>query len=81
MAMMSNGAWAVLKQLKRGGVWDGDLIDKAGRTELVSKGLARRDRKFADGPYAGCQINELTEDGAKLAAVCIELDSKYGAAN
>lgn len=35
--MMSNGAWAVLKQLKRGGVWDGDLIDKAGRTELMRK--------------------------------------------
>lgn len=81
MAMMSLGAWAVLKQLKQGGVWDGDLIDKAGRTELIGKGLARRDRKFADGPYAGCQINELTSDGAKLAAVCIELDSLYGAAN
>lgn len=51
--MMSTGAWAVLKQLKRGGVWDGDLIDKAGRTELMGKGLVRRDRKFTDGPYAG----------------------------
>lgn len=79
--MMSNGAWAVLKQLKQGGVWDGDVIDKAGRTELINKGLARRDRKFDAGPYAGCQINELTEDGAKLALVCIELDRKYGAAN
>lgn len=79
--MMSNGAWAVLKQLKQGGVWDGDLIDKAGRTELVNKGLARRDRKFNDGPYAGCQINELTEDGAKLAMVYIELDNQYGKAN
>lgn len=77
--MMSNGAWAVLKQLKRGGVWDGDLIDKAGRTELMNKGLVRRDRKFADGPYAGCQINELTDDGCKLAAVCIELDERFGA--
>jgi len=79
--MMSNGAWAVLKQLKRGGVWDGDLIDKAGRTELMKKGLVRRDRQFADGPYAGCQINELTDDGCKLAAVCIELDERFGAVN
>lgn len=79
--MMSNGAWAVLKQLKRGGVWDGDLIDKAGRTELINKGLARRDRKFKDGPYAGCQINELTADGAKLALVCIDLDRRFGAVN
>lgn len=79
--MMSNSAWAVLKQLKRGGVWDGDLIDKSGRTELLNKGLARRDRKFSDGPYAGCQINELTDDGCKLAAVCIELDERFGAAN
>lgn len=79
--MMSNGAWAVLKQLKRGGVWDGDLIDKAGRTELIKRGLARRDRKFEDGPYAGCQINELTDDGAKLAMVCIELDERFGAVN
>ena len=79
--MMSTGAWAVLKQLKRGGVWDGDLIDKAGRTELMGKGLVRRDRKFTDGTYAGCQINELTDDGCKLAAVCIELDERFGAAN
>lgn len=79
--MMSNGAWAVLKQLKQGGVWDGDLIDKAGRTELVRRGLVRRDRRFEDGPYAGCQINELTDAGAALAAVCIDLDQRYGAAN
>ena len=79
--MMSNGAWAVLKQLKRGGVWDGDVVDKSGRSELIAKGLARRDRKFDDGPYAGCQINELTDDGCKLAAVCIELDERFGAAN
>lgn len=64
-----------------GGVWDGDLIDKAGRTELMKKGLVRRDRKFTDGPYAGRQINELTDDGCKLAAVCIELDERYGAVN
>lgn len=75
--MMTNSAWAVLKQLKQGGVWDGDLLSKEGRTELMKHGLARRDRKFDDGPYAGCQINELTDDGAKLAAVCIEIDSKY----
>lgn len=79
--MMSDAAWTVLKQLKQGGVWDGDLIDKAGRTELLRRGLARRDRKFDDGPYAGCQINELTADGAKLAAVCIDLDRQIDAAN
>ena len=79
--MMSNGAWAVLKQLKQGGVWDGDLVDKSGRTEVIGKGLVRRDRKLEDGPYAGCQINELTDDGAKLAAVCVDLDQRYGAAN
>ena len=79
--MMPNDAWAVLKQLKRGGVWDGDLISKQGRTTLIERGLARRDRKFADGPYAGCQINELTETGLKLAAVCVDLDERFGAAN
>ncbi len=80
--MMSFEAWAVLKQLKRNGAtFDGDLISKAGRTELLNKGLARRDRKFEDGPYAGCQKNELTDDGAKLAAVCIELDEIHGAVN
>ena len=79
--MMSMGAWAVLKQLNQGGVWDGALIDKAGRTELISKGLARRDRAFEDGPYAGCQINELTDDGAKLALVCIDLDRRFLAVN
>lgn len=79
--MMSNGAWAVLKQLKQGGVWDGDLVSKAGRTELLQRGLARRDRQFDAGPYAGCQINELTDDGAKLAAVCIDLDRQFGAVN
>lgn len=79
--MMSYGAWSVLKQLKGGGVWDGDVIDKAGRNELVMRGLARRDRKFENGPYAGCQINELTDDGLALAAVCIELDERFGAAN
>jgi len=78
--MMSWGAWAVLKQLKQGPVWDGDLIDKAGRTELLRKGLVRRDRKFVGGPYDGCQMNELTEDGAKLALVCLELDAEFGAA-
>ena len=79
--MMSNSAWAVLQQLKRGGVWDGDLVSKEGRTELLRMGLARRDRKFEVGPYTGCQINELTEDGAKLAMVCIDLDRQFGAAN
>ena len=79
--MFSSGAWAVLHQLKEGGVWDGDLIDKAGRSELLLAGLVRRDRKFDAGPYAGCQINELTDDGAKLEAVCVDLDRKHGRAS
>ncbi len=36
--MMSECAWAVLKQLKRGAVWDGDLISKQGRTTLIERG-------------------------------------------
>lgn len=79
--MMSSNAWAVLKQLKQRGVWDGDLISKAGRDELVKRGLACRDKKFVSGPHAGCQINALTDTGVKLATLCVELDEKYGAAN
>lgn len=79
--MMHGSAWAVLKQLKRGPVFDGDLICKEGRTILIKKGLAKRERKFEDGPHAGCMMNELTEDGCKLAAVCIELDERFGAVN
>ncbi len=65
---LSNSAWATLSQLKAGGVFDGDLVSKHGRTELIEAGLAKRDRKFESGPYVGCQINELTEAGKDLAA-------------
>ncbi len=79
--MMSECAWAVLKQLKRGAVWDGDLISKQGRTTLIERGLARRDRKFEGGPYDGMQKNELTDAGLSLAVVCVDLDQRFGAVN
>jgi hypothetical protein len=60
---MSNSAWAVLDQLARGPVWDGDLVSKEGRTELVKYGIAQRIRRDA----CGLAINELTEDGKYLA--------------
>ena len=79
--MMSECAWAVLKQLKQRGVWDGDLVSKPGRDELMKKGLASRDRQFVGGPYDGCQINALTDTGMKLAALCIEIDENYARQN
>lgn len=68
---LSHFAVATIEQLKRGGVWDGDLVSKTGRDECVRHGLAQRVRKFASGPYRGCEINELTADGKKLAASMI----------
>lgn len=62
--MISNNAWDVLAQLAKGAVWDGDLIDKAGRTELIKAGLAKRDRQ----DDRGLLMNELTPAGLKLAA-------------
>lgn len=64
---ISHFAWVVLAQLSQGGIYDGDLIDKAGRNELLLRGLARRDRVFASGPHQNCQVNELTETGQALA--------------
>ena len=61
---LSNNAWDVLAQLAKGGVWDGDLIDKAGRSELVRAGLAKRDRRDSRGLI----VNELTPAGLRLAA-------------
>lgn len=61
---MTHFALAALSQLKRQAeVFDGDLVSKTGRDELLAAGLARRDRRFTSGPYLGCQINELTETG------------------
>jgi hypothetical protein len=56
---MSNLAWAALDQLRRGDVWDGDLVSKTGRTELIDLGLARR---LGDG------MNGLTDSGRALAS-------------
>lgn len=61
---MSHFAWAVLGQLARGPCWDGDIISKRGRTELVQFGLAQRQRK----DDRGLMINELTPQGLQLAA-------------
>lgn len=61
--LLSNSAWAVLGQLARGNVWDGALISKSGRTELIQKGYARRERKDAQG----LMINELTAAGRDIA--------------
>ena len=74
--MLSHDAVAVIQQLKRGDCWDGDLVSKSGRDYLVKKGIAQRCRKYGDGPYKGCMINELTPDGLKLAAVMAEVDAK-----
>ena len=72
---MSNGwpelpfwAWDVLKQLRSGPAFDGDLVSKSGRDALVAAGLAKRDRKFQSGEGCGCQKNELTDAGMMLAA-------------
>lgn len=65
---LSGAAIDTFRALARGPQFDGDVPSKVGRNELIELGLARRDRKFPDGPYAGCQMNELTEDGLRLAA-------------
>jgi hypothetical protein len=69
---LSNFAWAVLNQLKIRPTWDGDLISKPGRTELVSKGLAERGRlKGCDG------MNWLSDEGRQLAMrLCDTGDSR-----
>ena len=62
MSELSVIAWSVLRQLKGRPTWDGDLISKAGRTELVSRGLAER------GTLRGCSgMNWLTEAGIALS--------------
>lgn len=68
---MSPSAWAVLAQLAHSLVWDGDLVSKEGRTELVKLGIAQRVRR----DERGFAINELTEDGKWLA---VNLDTGSG---
>ena len=60
---MARSAWATLEQLSRGSVWDGDLVSKEGRTQLIRLGIAQRVR--CDG--CGLAINELTDDWSWLA--------------
>jgi hypothetical protein len=62
--ILSDFGWTVLDQLAKGPVWDGDLVCKSGRDELVRQGLARRERKDAQG----LMINELTPRGLEIAA-------------
>lgn len=61
MVELSNSAWAVLEQLSQGSVWDGALVSKEGRNELVEHGLAYR--------IGGDRLvkNELTRRGAAIA--------------
>lgn len=61
---LSHFGLAALSQLAQGPVWDGALVSKSGRTELVKAGLARRDRT----DKRGLSINELTPAGLALAA-------------
>ena len=65
---LSGAAIDTFRALQRGPQFDGDLPSKCGRNELIDLGLARRDRKFVGGPYDGCQMNELTEEGLRVAA-------------
>lgn len=68
LAKLSGAAIDTFHALQRGARFDGDLPSKSGRAELIDLGLCRRDRKFEDGKYAGCMMNELTEEGLALAA-------------
>lgn len=61
---LTHFGWAVLGQLARGPVWDGILICKSGRDELVAHGLAQRIRK----DERGLMINELTSEGYRLTS-------------
>jgi hypothetical protein len=65
--ILSHAAVAEIENLKTGPKFDGDLVSKQGRNELVQHGIAQRVRKFEGGPYDGCMMNELTPDGVKLA--------------
>lgn len=59
MKLLSNGAWVALDQLRQGDVWDGDLVNKSGRSELIRLGYVERK------PHG---MNGLTAAGRALAA-------------
>jgi hypothetical protein len=61
---LTPSAWAVLDQLARGPVEDGDLISKEGRTVLIRNGLARR----VCNKGTRLASNQLTAHGKDLAA-------------
>ena len=65
---LSSGALAVLHQLFAGPVWDGDLVEKQGRTELVKLGLAQRCRT----DERGLAINELSDAGREYCKQAID---------
>jgi hypothetical protein len=75
--MLSQCDVDAIQQLKQGPVWDGALISKPARTQLVKLGIAQRCRLFEDGPYKGLPMNELTPDGLKLAAVMLDVQSRF----
>lgn len=57
--VLSDGAWVALDQLRKGDVWDGNLVTKPGRSELIRLGYAERK------PHG---MNGLTASGRALAA-------------
>lgn len=68
-SMLSHVAWVALGQLAKespygGGWYDGDLVTKSGRDELVRAGLAERVRGYG----TDLMVNRLTDQGALLAA-------------
>lgn len=62
MAHVSYLALDVLRQLQRGPVWDGNLISKSGRNELVQAGYANR----------GNGMNSLTSKGWRALALLLQ---------
>ena len=65
---LSSSAKAVLVQLHEKPVWDGDLVSKEGRTELVKLGLAQRIRR----DKRGLAVNELSPAGLALCSEAIQ---------
>ena len=66
---LSNLGWIALGQLARKspygvGWYDGDLVTKSGRDELVKAGLAERINAYG----IKMMVNTLTKEGAALAA-------------
>lgn len=72
-SMLSHLAWVAMGQLAKsspygGGWYDGDLVTKSGRDELVRAGLAERVRGYG----TDLMVNRLTDQGALIAATLSE---------